>query len=149
MDFPRAGNADSYRYARRQWSLGDNPALKYHQLGAFDKALIALARTSAVLTAGPATLLRHDEANQVLAFERGGLLVVVNLHVNQSLTDYQLPVPAAGAWHLRLSTDETAFGGFARVAAAPPYDTLGGGGTAEAPALRLYLPSRVALVLGQ
>ncbi len=149
VDFPRAGNADSYRYARRQWSLADNPGLRYQQLGAFDKAMVALARARHLLAAGPATLLRHDDTNQVLAFARGGLVVVVNLHVSQSLTDYQLPVPAAGAWRVLLSTDDAAFGGFGRVDAAVPYDTLGGGGPTAAPALRLYLPSRVALVLGQ
>jgi 1,4-alpha-glucan branching enzyme len=31
IDFPREGNQWSYRYARRQWSLRDNPDLKYRQ----------------------------------------------------------------------------------------------------------------------
>ena len=39
VDFPREGNAYSYHYARRQWSLVDNPALLYHGLAEFDKAM--------------------------------------------------------------------------------------------------------------
>ncbi len=147
VDFPRAGNDWSYRYARRQWSLGDNAGLKYHQLGAFDAALTGLARAHHLLADGPATLLHHDPQNQVLAFARAGLVFAVNFHVSASLTDYQLPVPQTGAYRVVLSSDAPAFGGFGRVDAAVPADTLGGGGTADTPALRLYLPSRVALVL--
>jgi 1,4-alpha-glucan branching enzyme len=30
IDFPREGNGFSYHYCRRQWSLSDNPDLRYH-----------------------------------------------------------------------------------------------------------------------
>lgn len=36
LDFPRAGNNDSYHYARRQWHLVDDEVLKYKFLNAFD-----------------------------------------------------------------------------------------------------------------
>src|SRR6476469_8402110 len=78
VDFPREGNGWSYQFARRQWSLGDNPDLKFSQMGAFDKAMIHLAKARHLLAAGPATLLKHDEENQVLAFERDGLVFIVN-----------------------------------------------------------------------
>ena len=148
VDFPRAGNDWSYQHARRQWSLADNPDLKFAQLGAFDRALTSLALKQKLLAAGPATLLRHDEENRILAFARGGLVFVFNFHVGTSFPDYQLPVPAEGEYEVLLSSDEPAFGGFGRVATGP-YDTVGGGGTAAKPALRLYLPSRVGLVLAQ
>ena len=32
IDFPREGNGWSYKYARRQWNLVDNPDLCYHYL---------------------------------------------------------------------------------------------------------------------
>src|SRR5690606_8405035 len=32
IDFPRAENNWSYKYARRQWSLRDDPDLKFHYL---------------------------------------------------------------------------------------------------------------------
>lgn len=39
LDFPRKGNHESYHYARRQWNLVDDPALKYKYLNRFDAAL--------------------------------------------------------------------------------------------------------------
>ena len=43
IDFPREGNGWSYKYCRRQWSLVDNPDLKFGWLNDFDKAMIRLA----------------------------------------------------------------------------------------------------------
>ena len=37
LDFPRAGNQESYHYARRQWNLVDDEILKYKYLNRFDK----------------------------------------------------------------------------------------------------------------
>ena len=42
LDFPREGNAWSYHHCRRQWSLVDNPDLRYSDLGNFDREMIAL-----------------------------------------------------------------------------------------------------------
>lgn len=42
IDFPREGNGWSYKYARRQWSLVDNPELKYHLLNNWDNSIIHL-----------------------------------------------------------------------------------------------------------
>ncbi|MGI4873639.1 MAG: alpha amylase C-terminal domain-containing protein [Janthinobacterium lividum] len=147
VDFPRAGNDWSYQFARRQWSLGDNPDLRFSQLLAFDHALLALARERQVLTQGPAQLLNLDHGNKVLAFARAGLVFVFNFHPTESFSDYAIPVPATGRYRLALSSDRPAFGGFDRLDEAVIYDTLGGGGTAEAPRLALYVPSRTALVL--
>ena len=140
VDFPREGNGWSYHYARRQWSLADNPDLKFHFLGAFDKALIHMAKARHVLAGGAAQLLHHDEENKVLAFARGGLVVVLNLHVAQSQPDYRFWVPKEGRYRVLLSTDNSAFGGFDRPDEHYIYETY-------EQHLRLYLPSRVALVL--
>ncbi|GAA4347165.1 alpha-amylase family glycosyl hydrolase [Hymenobacter saemangeumensis] len=148
VDFPRAGNDWSYHYARRQWSLGDNPDLKFHFLGNFDKAMIGLAREQHLLAAPAARLLNHDEGNRVLTFERGGLVFVFNFSPERSLPDYGIPVPKAGRYQLLLNSDDAAFGGFNRIDPAVIYDTLGGGGTLEAPRLSLYVTNRTALVLG-
>ena len=142
VDFPREGNDWSYRFARRQWSLSDNPNLKFHQMGEFDKALIHLARERHLLAASPATLLKHDEENQMLAFERGGLVFIVNFHVERSLTDYRFWVTQEGKYRVVLSSDNGRFGGFNRPDEGFGYETY-------EHQLRLYLPSRVALVLAQ
>ena len=39
LDFPRAGNNDSYQYARRQFNLPDDPLLRYKYLNSFDAAM--------------------------------------------------------------------------------------------------------------
>ncbi len=149
IDFPRAGNDWSYHYARRQWSLADNPDLRYHQLLAFDQAMLTLARERQLLIKGPATLLNIDTGNKVIAFERAGLVFIFSFNVSESFSDYGIPVSAAGRYRLVLSSDRPAFGGFDRLDEQVAYDTLGGGGTAEAPRLRLYVPSRTALVLAK
>ncbi|MBU6121072.1 alpha amylase C-terminal domain-containing protein [Hymenobacter siberiensis] len=140
VDFPREGNDWSYHFARRQWSLGDNPELKFHQLGEFDKAMIHLAKAQHLLAAGPAVLLKHDEENKVLVFERAGLVFVVNFHVEKSLTDYRFWVTEEGKYRVVLSSDNGRFGGFDRPDEGYEYETF-------EHQLSLYLPSRVALVL--
>jgi 1,4-alpha-glucan branching enzyme len=147
VDFPRAGNDWSYHFARRQWSLADNPDLRFSQLLAFDKAMIQLARERQLLIKGPAALLNIDHGNKVIAFERAGLVFVFNFNPTESFFGYGIPVPKTGRYRLVLQSDKGSFGGFERLDESVVYDTLGGGGTAEAPRLSLYLPNRTALVL--
>jgi 1,4-alpha-glucan branching enzyme len=147
VDFPRAGNDWSYHFARRQWSLADNPDLRFSQLLAFDKAMIQLARERQLLLKGPAALLNIDHGNKVIAFERAGLVFVFNFNPTESFFGYGIPVPKTGRYRLVLNSDKGDFGGFERLDESVVYDTLGGGGTAEAPRLSLYLPNRTALVL--
>ena len=42
IDFPRQGNGWSFKYAKRQWSLADNPNLKYEWLLDFDRAMLKI-----------------------------------------------------------------------------------------------------------
>ncbi|MGI4865636.1 MAG: alpha amylase C-terminal domain-containing protein [Janthinobacterium lividum] len=149
VDFPRAGNDWSYHFARRQWSLADNPDLRFSQLLAFDKAMLQVARERQLLTKGPATLLNIDHGNQVIAFERAGLVFVFSFNPTESFFDYSIPVSATGHYQLVLSSDRSEFGGYSRLDETVVYDTVGGGGTAKAPRLRLYLPNRTALVLAK
>ncbi|WP_426061917.1 alpha amylase C-terminal domain-containing protein [Hymenobacter sp. B1770] len=142
VDFPREGNGWSYHFARRQWSLGDNPDLKFYQMGSFDKAMVHMACKQHLLAAAPATLLKHDEVNKVLVYERGGLVFVVNLHVDKSLTDYRFWVTEEGKYRVVLSSDNKLFGGFDRTDEAFVYETF-------EHQLSLYVPSRVALVLAR
>jgi 1,4-alpha-glucan branching enzyme len=71
IDFPREGNGWSYKHARRQWSLADDPTLRYSQLGAFDAAMIALVRECGVLGEPYPWRLQMDEAAQTMVFARG------------------------------------------------------------------------------
>lgn len=111
IDFPREGNGNSFQYCRRQWSLADNPQLKYHQLQEFDNAMIALNQKGRVMDKAGAKLIYLHNENKTLAFTRGDYLFVFNFH------------PTADAWvdlhslrgsryKLVLSSAEQRFGGW-------------------------------------
>jgi 1,4-alpha-glucan branching enzyme len=137
VDFPRLGNDWSYQYARRQWSLADNPKLKYRELEAFDAALMKIAVE--VLDTPVAQLLNLDQANQCLQFERGNLIFAINLSPTNSVADYDFPVPTEGDYKLILSSDDQEFGGHARADSTVTYPSVEG-------RLKIYLPCRTALV---
>jgi len=41
LDFPRAGNNESYKYARRLFNLSEDETLRYKYLNAWDQAMNA------------------------------------------------------------------------------------------------------------
>ncbi len=146
IDFPREGNGWSYHYARRQWSLRDNPALRYHQLGDFDAALLALLQDGPA-TATPPILHHLHDGDKVIAFSRGDLFFVFNVHPTVSFTDYGIEVPG-GTYRLVLDSDEARFGGHCRIAANQqfvPCPVRADKKTMHM--IKLYLPSRTALIL--
>ncbi|MFH1885857.1 MAG: alpha amylase C-terminal domain-containing protein, partial [Pseudomonadota bacterium] len=146
IDFPREGNHWSYHYARRQWSLADNPGLKYHFLEKFDQAMIRLCAEKSWL-AGPGPRLLHDHGNdQVLAFSRGAEVFVFNFSPTRSFSDYRIPAPS-GKYRLILDTDSPDFGGHGRVDPGVEHFTLPG--EQGRPGLFLYLPNRAGLVLSR
>jgi 1,4-alpha-glucan branching enzyme len=115
IDFPREGNGWSYHHARRQWSLRDNPELKYQFLAEWDKAMIKIMDDYKVLTAGYGDLIKSDDWNKTLVFEKGGLTFVFNFHINHSLPDYEINVPEPGGYKIILNSDASQFGGHNRV----------------------------------
>ena len=154
IDFPRAENGWSYYHARRQWSLRDNPNLRFKGLGDFDRAMVkALGRTrdeSSVSCLGPSAPIRlvANEPDKVLAFVRGDLLFVFNFHPSASYVDYGVLVPPATRWRHLFDTDEVRFGGQGRVAAGQAFDPVLVKDRGElVQQIRLYLPARTATVL--
>ncbi|WP_205503956.1 alpha amylase C-terminal domain-containing protein [Rufibacter psychrotolerans] len=144
VDFPRQGNNWSYQYARRQWSLVDNPDLRYRHLWQFEKDMLALAQEFEVLEHGPAHKLHQDNHNQVIIFERAGLIFLFNFHTHHSVPDYLFPVPEPGTYTMVLSSDTPETGGHDRVDPTVKYFTQP---TQYGPRLSIYLPNRTALVL--
>lgn len=53
LDFPRAGNNDSYHYCRRQWNLADDELLRYKFLNRWDQAMNKLEEVYHWLSAKP------------------------------------------------------------------------------------------------
>ena len=144
IDFPTMRNGNSYHYCRRQWSLMRNPELKYQYLYAFDRAMIALAKEHRIFDQIWPTLSRMHEDDHVLAFERGGLLFVFNFDPERSYTDYPIPVTKPVDYEIVLASDDGCFGGFGRNHHDRVSSQLPGSKTSQ---VRLYLPSRTALVL--
>ncbi|KAJ8665562.1 hypothetical protein QAD02_007224 [Eretmocerus hayati] len=56
LDFPRAGNGNSYKYARRQWHLGDDELLKYKFMKRWDASINRLEDDYGWLHAEPVSI---------------------------------------------------------------------------------------------
>lgn len=147
IDFPREGNAWSYRYARRQWHLVDDPDLKYHFIAHFDRDMIALAKCFRILEfSGPHLLFEHLK-DKVIAFERGGLLFVFNFHPTRSYDNYSFEV-LPGKYRMIFESDASEYGGHGRLLADQYHLTLPDiSRSKERHLLSLYLPTRTAIVL--
>lgn len=141
IDFPREGNDWSYKYARRQWSLVDNPDLKYKMLNNFDREMVALLEKNNVLAAVPAQQLNMDTTNNVIIYERANLVFVVNLSTSKSIADYRLQVPMNGKYEVVLNSDSTKFGGLGRIDESVTHSTD------SQKYLSIYITNRTALVL--
>lgn len=111
IDFPREGNGWSYKYARRQWNLVDNPDLLYHYLGDFDRDMLATLRANTHLLQTKVREVWHNDGDQVLAYSRGKWVFVFNFNPTRSFEDYGFMVPE-GKYKVVLNTDAKQYGGF-------------------------------------
>ena len=148
IDFPREGNGWSYKYARRQWNLVDDPTLCYHYLGDFDRAMIEVVKSVPDIRAFPVQEIWHNDGDQIMAFGRGPLVFVFNFSPTRSYEGYGFMVKN-GTYEVVLNTDATTFGGNGladdSVRHTTNFDPLlekDGKGW-----LKLYLPARSAVVL--
>lgn len=142
IDFPREGNGWGYDYARRQWSLSDNPFLRYGKLLNFDAEMIKLFRSQAILLVSPIKV-HENEQDQVIVFERNGYLFVFNFSPSNSYSDYKIKV-APGKYKTVLDTDWEEFNGFGRNDRKVSHFTVEQDGETYLP---LYIPCRSGYVL--
>jgi len=147
IDFPREGNGFSYHYARRQWSLRDNPDLLYWCLAEFDQASMRLvSETRAIEGTVPRRLFVSDK-EKILVFERGPLVFLFNFHSSASVCDYSVVVPP-GTYRLALNTDDGQFGGHDRIRPDQTFELLPEmRGNERCYVIKVYLPCRTAMVL--
>jgi 1,4-alpha-glucan branching enzyme len=146
IDFPREGNGWSFHYARRQWSLRDNPDLRYHGLADFDAAMLALLRDHPDPDGAATPLCLHD-GDKVIAFSRGDLIFILNFNPVNSVADYGIEVPD-GTFDLVMDSDEPRFGGLHRIAGKQQFiPVLVKDNNRSRLMIRVYIPSRTALVL--
>ncbi|MDX9881141.1 MAG: alpha amylase C-terminal domain-containing protein [Prolixibacteraceae bacterium] len=146
IDFPREGNNWSYKHARRLWNLADNPELRYHWLSDFDRELIGFARDNKLLEIPDVYWGYDHNENKILAFWRGPFLFVFNFHPNQSFAGYGLEM-GPSKFRMAFNTDEERFGGQNRIDKNAWYYTQPETGLGGKHYLRMYLPSRTAMVL--
>lgn len=148
IDFPREGNGWSYKYARRQWNLVDNPELDYHFLGDFDKAMLEVLKLEKNIQKLPVQEIWHNDGDQILAYMRGDLVFVFNFSPTRSFADYGFLVPT-GSYDVLLNTDSKKFGGNGladdNMIHLTNYDPAYVNEHKEW--LKLYIPARSAVVL--
>ena len=143
IDFPRAGNGWSYHYCRRQWNLVDDPQLKYRYLNDFDQAMAKIAKQLRVFTGKDRQLLLSNE-QKLMAYRKGRGIFAFNFDPTRSQESLFIPVPEAGEYQVVLSTDDFCFGGHGRIHHLCYTTREEADGRLG---LRLYLPSRTAVVL--
>jgi 1,4-alpha-glucan branching enzyme len=148
IDFPREGNNHSYHYARRLWSLRDNPELLYWCLAEFDESMLRLINTTGALEQTRARRLYTSDADKIIAFERGDLVFIFNFHSTHSVTDYSIMVPPGKPYIVALDTDEEHFGGQNRISQDQVFNLIPDmRGNEMVTTIKIYLPCRTAMVL--
>ena len=144
IDFPREGNGWSFKYCRRQWSLRDNPNLKYEWLGQFDEDMIHLAKEAKLFDQRMGNLRLIDSNRQIIVFYRKGLLFAFNFSPTHSYTDVSVSLPAIADYEVALCSDDSKYGGNDLIAHMKYKANMDEKGNST---VRLYLPARTAVVL--
>lgn len=147
VDFPREGNGWSFAHCRRQWNLADDPLLRYHGLGAFDRALMGLEPAFGLLADPLMDPLLIDEERKLLVFRRGPLVVALNFHPTRAYDGLALPVPDRNDYRTVLASDETKYSGHGRTAEGVVFPWLNEACAGQGQSVKVYLPNRCALVL--
>ncbi len=147
VDFPREGNGFSFQYARRQWSLADNPSLRYQGLNEFDQAMQALDKRFHLLHDPLIEQLALHEDTRQLVYRRGPLVFAFNFHPTESYADLRIPVPDAADYRVVLNTDDTRYAGPGRSAENIVYPLQHTPMYGRNQSIQIYLPSRSAQVM--
>ncbi|KZV77128.1 glycoside hydrolase family 13 protein [Peniophora sp. CONT] len=149
LDFPRAGNNNSFQYARRQFNLPDDPLLRYKYLNNFDAAMNHAEEKYSWLASDPAYVSLKNETDKVIVFERAGLLFVFNFHPVNSFTDYRVGVEVPGPYKIVLSSDDKDLGGFANIDKSVVFETTAMEWNGRKNWVQVYIPSRTCIVLAK
>ncbi|XP_036451234.1 1,4-alpha-glucan-branching enzyme [Colossoma macropomum] len=147
LDFPRKGNNESYRYARRQFNLVDTEHLRYRQLYAFDRDMNHAEDKYGWLSSGPAVVSTLDQADKVIVFERAKLLFIFNFHPSVSYSHYRVAVQHAGKYKILLNSDEVQYGGHGRIQQDTEFCSEPLAFRNRPNSFLIYIPCRSALVL--
>ena len=149
VDFPREGNGNSYKFARRQWNLADDDNLKYKQWSKFDSDMNKLDEKYPLLylySHQYVTLTNNED--KVVVYERGKLVFVFNFHPHKSFENYKIGTFWNSDHISVLDTDSSEYGGqnrldWNRKNFLPLYEE---GWNNRPYSINVYLPSRTAIV---
>ena len=92
---------------------------------------------------------RKHQDDKVIVFERGdkGLVWVFNFHSNKSYPDYLIGCSFPGKYRIVLDSDDENFGGHKRLDPSVDYFTSNDGWDNRRCSLKVYIPSRTAILL--
>jgi 1,4-alpha-glucan branching enzyme len=147
LDFPRAGNGNSYLYARRQFNLIDDKLLRYKYLNEFDRAMQTLEDKYKWLDSPQAYISLKHEADKLIVFERGNLLWIFNFHPTKSFSDYRVGTNWGSAHYIVLNTDRKEFGGQERINESIKHFPQKLEWNGRPYFIQVYIPCRTAIVL--
>ena len=146
IDFPREGNGWSFHYCRRQWSLQDNPNLKYRFLGEFDRDMVAITKEVDMFSQLYGNQHMMDDTKKCIAFSRKGLLFVFNFHPSWSQGDLRIPVQKGTCFDVAFTSDDWKYGGWGQI----PHMTYVAQDDPNNPGeyfIEMHLPCRTCAVL--
>jgi 1,4-alpha-glucan branching enzyme len=122
IDFPRAGNNWSYKYARRQWSLCDNKILAYHYLNLFDIDMISFVKKNKLFEEEYPYKIYENIPDQILVYKRKNLIFVFNFNPEKSFMDYGFEA-TQGKYKIVFNSDNLKYFGFNRIDENIEYQT--------------------------
>ncbi|KAJ1658732.1 alpha-1,4-glucan branching enzyme [Dispira simplex] len=147
LDFPRAGNHNSFHYARRQFNLAKDNLLRYKYLLRWDKAMQTLEQAHPWLSSDHSWVSTKHEGDKVIVFERGHLLFIFNFHPTKSFTDYRVGTLWPGPYRMVLNSDNPEFFGHNLLDPAQEFHTTPEEWHGRPHYLQVYIPSRTCIVL--
>jgi 1,4-alpha-glucan branching enzyme len=125
----------------------DDPNLKYRFLADFDRDMISFAKKNRLFEDSKSQILYEHSEDKVIAFQRSGLIFVLNFHPARSHTDYRFRVPG-GKYRMIFESDSVLYGGNGRLQNGQIHETLKENNGHQAyDLISLYLPTRTAVVL--
>ena len=146
LDFPRAGNDNSFWYARRQLNLTEDENLRYQYLNNFDRFMNQCEKKYGWLHAPQAYIsLKHD-GDKIIVFERAGLVFIFNFNTSQSFSDYRIGVEVPGTYRIVLNSDSSENGGHNRLDEGTRFFTTAMEWNGRKNWTHVYIPSRTAFV---
>lgn len=101
--------------------------------------MVHFLKESSILNAKDEFKIYEDNQKGILGFTKGGRMFLFNFG-QESYSDFTIHVPFEKDLEVELCTDDERFGGFNRLDTSIKYPTPDN-------TLRIYLPSRTAIVL--